>query len=1078
MLVLVAGTLAAAPIPRSFVEEFDNTTYKDVANTTADWNIAAGKLKLFPFVPTLLGSFNSPGTATGIAISGTVVYLADGIWGLRIIGVGNPASPVALGSYVTPGWANGVAVSGSVAYVADSDFGLRIVNVSNPASPTLLGSMPGNAYGVAVSGTVAYVAGATGLEIINVSNPASPILLGTYDTPGIATGVAISGTVAYVADGLSGLQIINVSNPASPTLLGSYNTTGNAYNVAVSGNRAYVADGGAGLRIINVSNPASPTLLGSYNTPGDAYGVTVSGTVAYVSDQLSGMQIIDTSNPASPALIGTYDTPGLTLGVAVSGNRAYLADRAPGLLILQVATHTVPTLVGSHGTPDYVLRVAISGSVAYMTDPSAGLRIIDVSSPASPALLGSYTTTGARDVAVSGTVAYVARGNFGFQIINVGNPASPTLLGSYFNPTQSAHDIAISGRIAYVAGTSSGLLIFDVSNPASPTLLGSYHTPSFAEGIAVSGTVAYVADGLSLQIINVSNPASPVLLGSYTISGARDVAISGTVAYVAADLSGLQIIDVSNPATPVLLGSYDTPDYANEVAISGSVAYVANGALGLRLLDVSNPASPTLLGSYDTYSALGVALSGMLAYVADESQGLKIIEVMQNRFVLTNDTGVSLAVDGTSEPLRRVRLTSTQVDNVSWGLRANVGSSFQSVTPGPTWNLLGSGSDLMWRAQLAPIAPIAVSPPAPEASRVTLEWLYRFPIIDAITDVPNDQGGRVRLRFTRADSDFADEPGPAATGYQIYHRVDDVLLSSRVRTEGIAEGAAPLAGSPLAGFEPDRVRRLGERWFLLGNGTTAVPPGTWEAVAWVAAMQTDSYLASVATSVDSTSSGTEWSVYFVTVHTTTPSIWHASFPDSGHSIDNLAPNVPTGLAVAPQGGGRLLTWDDPVDEDFSYFRVYRSNDPDFTPGPATLVHSTITTSWNDATPSGSTLYYKLTATDFAGNESAPASIGTTVDVVTSTPARFALHAPMPNPFRGTTALRFDVPASGGRVRLVIHDIAGRRVRTLLDGAPEAGTRSVTWEGRDDRGHTLAAGLYLCRMEAPGFSQVRRLMLTR
>jgi hypothetical protein len=58
-----------------------------------------------------------------------------------------------------------------------------------------------------------------------------------------------------------------------------------------------------------------------------------------------------------------------------------------------------------------------------------------------------------------------------------------------------------------VADGNSGLLIFNLSNPASPTLLGSYNTPGSANGVAVSGTIAYVADyALGLQIIDVSNP--------------------------------------------------------------------------------------------------------------------------------------------------------------------------------------------------------------------------------------------------------------------------------------------------------------------------------------------------------------------------------------------------------------------------------------------------------------------------------------------------------------------------------------------------------------------------------------------
>ena len=101
-------------------------------------------------------------------------------------------------------------------------------------------------------------------------------------------------------------------------------------------------------------------------------------------------------------------------------------------------------------------------------------------------------------------------------------------------------------------------------------------------------------------------------------SYAYGVAVSGSYAYVADYNSGLQIIDISNPASPSRVGSYDTPGYACGVAISGSYAYVADGGSGLQIIDISNPASPSLVGTYNTPDyARGVAISGSYAYVAD-----------------------------------------------------------------------------------------------------------------------------------------------------------------------------------------------------------------------------------------------------------------------------------------------------------------------------------------------------------------------------------------------------------------------------------------------------------------------------
>lgn len=307
-------------------------------SVVSSWS-SARTVTIEEWSPTLAGTYNTPGYARDVFISGSYAYVADAGSGLQVINVADPAGPTLAGSYDTPYNAQGVFVSGNYAYVAC--YILQVIDVSIHASPTLAGSCdtPNPVCGVFVSGSHAYVAASTGgLDVINVPNPASPTLVGNCDTPGRAFGVFVSSSYAYVADDDRGLQIINVSNPASPTLAGTYDTPGYyAVDVFVSGSYAYVADGGSGLQIIDVSNPTNPTLAGSYNTPDMAKGVFVSGGYAYVADSDSGLQIINVSNPASPTLAGSYDTLGDACGVFVAGGYAYVADYESGLLIFDVS---------------------------------------------------------------------------------------------------------------------------------------------------------------------------------------------------------------------------------------------------------------------------------------------------------------------------------------------------------------------------------------------------------------------------------------------------------------------------------------------------------------------------------------------------------------------------------------------------------------------------------------------------------------------------------------------------------------------------------------------------------------------
>lgn len=93
------------------------------------------------------------------------------------------------------------------------------------------------------------------------------------------------------------------------------------------------------------------------------------------------------------------------------------------------------------------------------------------------------------------------------------------------------------------------------------------------------------------------------------------------------------------------------------------------------------------------------------------------------------------------------------------------------------------------------------------------------------------------------------------------------------------------------------------------------------------------------------------------------------------------------------------------------------------------------------------------------------------------PIGASLQRNSPNPFRQATTFAFDVPAAGP-VRLALYNVAGQRVRTLVDGTLPAGRHSVRWDGRDDRGRRAAAGVYCCRLAAGGAAPTLLVQLVR
>jgi hypothetical protein len=93
------------------------------------------------------------------------------------------------------------------------------------------------------------------------------------------------------------------------------------------------------------------------------------------------------------------------------------------------------------------------------------------------------------------------------------------------------------------------------------------------------------------------------------------------------------------------------------------------------------------------------------------------------------------------------------------------------------------------------------------------------------------------------------------------------------------------------------------------------------------------------------------------------------------------------------------------------------------------------------------------------------------------PERYALHQNAPNPFNPTTIIGFDMLDSGP-VRLSVFDVSGRLVRTLVDERMPAARHQILWDGRDDRGLSVASGVYLYRLETRSFRATKKMILLK
>jgi hypothetical protein len=100
------------------------------------------------------------------------------------------------------------------------------------------------------------------------------------------------------------------------------------------------------------------------------------------------------------------------------------------------------------------------------------------------------------------------------------------------------------------------------------------------------------------------------------------------------------------------------------------------------------------------------------------------------------------------------------------------------------------------------------------------------------------------------------------------------------------------------------------------------------------------------------------------------------------------------------------------------------------------------------------------------------------------PSEFLLEQNYPNPFNPTTEIKYTIPEASV-ITLKIFNVLGQEIATLPAGLRDAGTYTVTWEGRDDRGNAVGSGVYFFKMVATSrdgkellFNQVRKSLLLK
>ena len=708
--------------------------------------------------------------------------------------------------------------------------------------------------------------------------------------------------------------------------------------------------------------------------------------------------------------------------------------------------------------------ILVADGHAYVEDgfsPYGGLHVFDLGDPDRPVVVGELADIGT-PLAAHGGLLTCDGSDHRVQLVDVSDPSAPVLLGS---SVELVHELAADGALAVGIFHSAGpeiLRVFDAAGPGGPTLLAELTLGAEnVSSLVMSGDLAYLRyDGASarLQPVSLADPANPVLLapvpdGDATLS---TLLLQGDRLYTYGNwslgASLLQILDTGDPEHPSVVGSLELPTWTGvHLAARGGHLLLAILA-GFHVVDIADEAAPVSVGWMSNPFWVGdVALLGSRAYLVgvpytfegySTSSWLRVADLSSN---LTPEPVGELALSSYGCIATQGPLAYTAAGGVLDV--TSLADPTQPVAVGAT-TFDGTCAALLLDGSRAYL----LSKIAGEMHLLGLDLSNPVaPLVDADLPLPYPAGGAMALRGDRlylglAETDFT-TAFPRLCTVDVADPVNPVLLSSlNAGPYGFPKDLLISEGGQYLFFATDYYF-TDLAVFSLADPDLPAPAGAYdvEGTLQAAALKGDLLVASaheghgIVTLLDVGDP----------LHVTTLST--LSIAMAGWDI-LLGGSVPDGmvyLCSEAEGLTACSIADPSAPVEMGSYHVAMRHMADGG-GFAVGVRS----------PSLVTAPFLCAPTGVAP---APAP-------------RPALSA-HPNPFNPSTELRFALDAAGP-VQLSIHDIAGRRVRTLLAGVQPAGELRATWDGRDDAGQALASGVYLARLEATGGAASRKLVLLK
>jgi|GEM_PF-635516 len=656
------------------------------------------------------------------------------------------------------------------------------------------------------------------------------------------------------------------------------------------------------------------------------------------------------------------------------------------------------------------------GGYAYGAGYTSGLLIARITDPGAPVIVSQYSAPGARAVRVAGHHAYLV-GSFGLQILDVGNPFVPTLIGSC-PLTGGGTDVAVQGTTALVAANEGGTYIIDVSAPANPHVLGNIGTTTYACGVAFwpeDPVFIYIAEETRFVCAEISNPAHPIVIGILSPPDfLRGLAYADRKVYLLG-IDALHVVDVSHVDAPVLLGSL--ANYGGyDAEIRDGIAYVGDWEDGLCLVDVTNPRQMRLISQVRSDLVESVGLSGDYVCAAGNS-GLGLIDVR-------NPNAPLLGRCATPTAARQIAAV---------GSRAHVGRDHGM-------------SVLDISDPRSPLALGQLSLPG-YVRAIVASGHYALVGCDTgleIVDVADPANPVLAAHFAAGDAYGLALDGDVlyVADHNDYLRIIDVtnpLLP--IQTGSVRPGGGPGGLHTVAVHFPwAYVSGCIDSFFVIdvSNPAAAHVVGSIGGSAYYRMAARGDYVF-------------------------TPGFVVINVADPAHPFE---------VASLPEGGGDVALTDDKA-----YVATGSGISVVDIADPVHPVHLGATYVNGDLWDLGLHEGLVLMANGGAGLAILPLRCEPAAAPEEAFDPRGATLIARPNPAWETVRLECRL-ATAANAQVDVFDIAGRRVRGILQEGMTAGPHEIIWDGRDDAGRRVPTGIYLIRLDIGDRRTATRVALLR